>query len=110
MAAKARFTCGCGARHQTCVNLTAALTHGIQELVNFVCDKGCDPIGARSNMSELSTAVSNSASSPSSSPCAASDDHALAQVEKWMAMIREMDSKPREGRNEPSKEAATSDL
>lgn len=43
MAAKARFTCDCGAAHQTCVNLTAALPHGIQELVNFVCDKGCDP-------------------------------------------------------------------
>jgi hypothetical protein len=53
-------------------------------------------------MSELSTAKS---SSPSSQ-WAASDDHALAQVEKWMAMIREIGSKPREGRNAPSKEAA----
>jgi hypothetical protein len=53
-------------------------------------------------MSELSTATSSSASSQ----FAASDDHALAQVEKWMAMIREMGSKPRDGRNAPSKEAA----
>ncbi len=59
-------------------------------------------------MSELNTAKSSSASSPSSGPWAASDDHALAQVEKWMAMIREIGSKPREGRNEPSKEAARS--
>ncbi len=57
-------------------------------------------------MSELSTAKSSSASSPCSSQWAASDDHALAQVEKWMAMIREIGSKPRQGRNEPSKEAA----
>jgi hypothetical protein len=62
-------------------------------------------------MSELSTAKSSSASSPSSGASssglwAASDDHALAQVEKWMAMIREIGSKPRDGRNVPSKEAA----
>lgn len=57
-------------------------------------------------MSELSTAKSSSASNPSSGQWAASDDHALAQVEKWMAMIREIGSKPREGRNAPNKEAA----
>lgn len=57
-------------------------------------------------MSELSTAKSSSASGPCSGQWAVSDDHALAQVEKWMAMIREIGSKPREGRNAPSKEAA----
>ena len=56
-------------------------------------------------MSELSTAKSVPLRGPHSGPWAASDDHALAQVEKWMAMIREIGSKPREGRNEPSKEA-----
>jgi len=45
-------------------------------------------------MSELSTAKSSSASTQWAAP----DDHALAQVEKWMAMIREMGSKPRESR------------
>jgi hypothetical protein len=57
-------------------------------------------------MSELSTAKSDYASSQ----YAASDDHALAQVEKWMAMIREIGSKPPESRNEPSREAARSEL
>ena len=57
-------------------------------------------------MSELRTAKSNAASNQ----WAASDAHALAQVEKWMAMIREIGSKPRDSWNEPGKEAAGPEL
>lgn len=37
---------------------------------------------------------------------ALSDEHAFTQVEKWMAIIRELSRKPRDGRAEASKAPA----
>jgi hypothetical protein len=89
---------------QAIINLTIVSPHGVQETVNFTCDKDSDT-ASRSfvNMSEFSTAMPNAASKRGMS----SADHAVAQVEKWMAMIREISTKPREGQAQTAKAFAT---
>jgi hypothetical protein len=78
----------CAGALQMIVNLSAVLTHGVQELVKFVCNEGGDPEGAA--MSELRSVKPNEPSERR----ATSDAHALAQVEKWMAMIRQIGPQP----------------
>ena len=66
------------------------MSDGAQEIVNFVCDNGVhngmQPIGAAPTM----PATVNTQPKPKSMHGDSADGQILAQVEKWMAMIREI--------------------
>ena len=94
MAGRARFMCAYGApvRAQS-LTLTIRNSHAPQELVNFVCDNGTHHWIAefeRRTMSETLAAPTK----PATPRGSAADTRVLAQVEKWMAVIREIKQEP----------------
>lgn len=97
MAGRARFTCACGAparaRLLTLTIRNSNAAQDAQELAKFVCDNGIrDWIAEfeRRMMPETLAAPTK----PSAPRGNAADMRVLAQVEKWMAVIREIKQQP----------------
>jgi hypothetical protein len=90
MAARVHSMCDCGAGAETDSSPTDWRPYSEQEKVTSACDNG----SASSSVKARSHAVPEpvqTQSKPASTRGSASDERVLAQVEKWMAMIREID-------------------
>jgi len=86
--------CACGApvRAQS-LTLTIRNSDATQELVNFICDNGIPDWIAEFERRMMSETLAMP-TRPAATRGSAADTRVLAQVEKWMAVIREIKQEP----------------
>jgi hypothetical protein len=83
--------CGCGAPASAILlTLTIGISGVTHEMVNVVCDNGILQRNASIGVRHIMSATVTTQPKPTSTRGAAGDGRILAQVEKWMAMIREI--------------------